>query len=321
MAHKNSNMPKLAWHNTSFFSIILLKFFLFASLPLDSFANNEDSKSVLIINSYHQGLSWTDSLNSGIKEKLKGSGIQVEIYDEYLDSKRVDMSKSSIAFYNLLKLKYESLDLDLIFVTDNNALNFVEHYKDSLFKDVPVVFCGINNRYEFPKGFTGVVEEVDIKSNVELIKKLHPSLTKLYVVIDRTTTGEALRSNVEELIQRNLYPFPIQILSDYSALELRELASGFKTGDVLLFLLFNVDKNQEYHDFDQALISVSEVCSVPIYGTWDFYLNHGIVGGNLISGRVHGQKAGELGVRILSGAIVVRINQVVGSTSFAFDQF
>ncbi|HPF93417.1 MAG TPA: hypothetical protein PLV65_05760, partial [Tenuifilaceae bacterium] len=44
--------------------------------------------NVIIINSYHQGLSWTDSLNKGINKVLLESGLDIEVYTEYLDVKR-----------------------------------------------------------------------------------------------------------------------------------------------------------------------------------------------------------------------------------------
>ena len=141
-----------------------------------------------MLNSYHRGLSWTDSLNTGIRNSLSNAHISVEIYIEDIDYKRFSKPKVLTQMYGLLKMKYQGTAIDLVFVTDNDALLFMEQHGDSLFPGTPVVFCGINNRYSFKKGFTGVLEEVDIKSNLDLIQNFHPTLSDLHVIIDRTTT-------------------------------------------------------------------------------------------------------------------------------------
>lgn len=276
-------------------------------------------KNVLILNSYHRGLSWTDSLNTGIRNSLSNAPISVEIYIEDIDYKRFSKPKVLTQMYGLLKMKYQGTAIDLVFVTDNDALLFMEQHGDSLFPGTPVVFCGINNRYSFKKGFTGVLEEVDIKSNIELIQKFHPTLNNLHVVIDRTTTGGELRKRVEQIADSATYPFNIKILSDFTIDELQEKAKGFGDGNAILFLLFNVDRLHQYLSYEEALQSISLVSDIPIYGTWDFYLKHGIIGGNIIMGREHGEHAGQIGARILMGENIDIIAPYNGPTKFAFN--
>lgn len=272
-----------------------------------------------MLNSYHRGLSWTDSLNTGIRNSLSNAHISVEIYIEDIDYKRFSKPKVLTQMYGLLKMKYQGTAIDLVFVTDNDALLFMEQHGDSLFPGTPVVFCGINNRYSFKKGFTGVLEEVDIKSNLDLIQNFHPTLSDLHVIIDRTTTGEELRKRVEQIADSALYPFNIRILSDYTIDELEETVKGFNEGDAILFLLFNVDRLHQYLSYEEALHSISLVCDIPIYGTWDFYLKHGIIGGNIIMGREHGEHAGQIGARILMGENIDNIAPYNGPTKFAFN--
>jgi signal transduction histidine kinase len=276
-------------------------------------------KNVLIINSYHQGLSWTDSLNLGILQGLAESGFEIELFVENLDSKRINLTTIFWNHYLLTKEKFADISLDLVFVTDNDALRFVELYRDSLFPDTPVVFCGINNQYDFLPGFTGVIEEVDFEGNIDLIRELHPYLKQLYLVIDKTTTGESLRAKATELIDKKQYPFATEILSNFSIDELQEYSSALGDGDVMLFILFNIDRLNNYLSFEEVVTLVSQVSTIPIYGTWGFYLNNGIVGGKIIMGQSHGYQAGLLGVRILNGEDVNSIKPMPGPTYYAFN--
>ncbi len=286
---------------------------------LNSFATGVQQKNILLINSYHQQISWTDSLTSGIKEALNEGGFQYELYVESLDSKRVDSKLFFPTYYSLLKAKYVQSNIDIILITDNDALLFMEEYHQSLFPEVPIVFCGINSRSEFKPEFTGVIEEVDLEANLKLIHNLHPNLQTLYVILDRTTTGEALRAKLKAETNKKLYPFGVEILSDYSIDKLKEYTSGISEGGAILFLLFNVDNIQNYLPYEDALANISSTAKVPIYGTWDFYLAHGIVGGKIIKGSCHGREAGKLALRILNGEKVENIKPFNGPTHYAFN--
>lgn len=321
--HKNSNMQRFGVRIILFFKKTVVVACLMILSTFGTAANESQTvntkKNVLIINSYHQGLSWTDSLNLGILQGLSESGFEIELFVENLDSKRINLTNIFRNHYLLTKEKFADTRLDLVFVTDNDALRFVELYRDSLFPDTPVVFCGINNQYNFLPGFTGVVEEIDFEGNIELIRELHPNLKQLYLVIDKTTTGESLRAKATELIEVNQYPFTIEILSNFSIDELQEYSSVLGDGDVMLFILFNIDRLNNYLSFEEVVSLVSQVSTIPIYGTWGFYLNNGIVGGKIIMGQSHGYQAGLVGLRILNGEDVNSIKPTQGPTYYAFN--
>jgi len=42
------------------------------------------------------------------------------------------------------KTKYKNINFDLILSSDNNALDFLKKYRDTIFGDVPVSFSGVN---------------------------------------------------------------------------------------------------------------------------------------------------------------------------------
>lgn len=99
-----------------------------------------------------------------------------------MDTKRIDDSSYLEDLSKLYKQQFSNRKFDLVILSDNNAFDFVSKYYDYLFKDAPVLFCGINNYNKtildkLPlKEVSGVAEEVDIEKNFELISKLHPNL-------------------------------------------------------------------------------------------------------------------------------------------------
>jgi ABC-type uncharacterized transport system substrate-binding protein len=167
-----------------------MKFFLLFSILFLNFLFANTSKDVLIIHSYHKGYTWTDDISKAI-EKTFSKHDEIELTTIYMDTKRIDNQSYLNNLAKLYKQQFEGRIFDLIIISDNSAFDFMIKYHDYLFKDTPVLFCGINN---FDKAFldennvksymTGVAEDVDLKKNFELISKLHPKLKNLLIIYD-----------------------------------------------------------------------------------------------------------------------------------------
>lgn len=293
-------------------SLFVLLFFVLS-------ANAADKKRILLINSYHTNLSWTDSLYYGFNNALKVGEIKAEIYIENLDFKRIRNTNYIDKFTEFIVAKYVPQGVDLIVVTDNDAFNYVKQLKENSFIDVPVVFCGVNNIYSFPENFAGIIEEVDVTKNIDLIASLHPQLKTLYCVVDQTTTGVIFEKTINEIVSRRKYSFNINVLTNLTIHELIAKIGQIDGNSVILFLLYNQDKDGVYLTYEDVLDSVSIHSKVPIYGTWGFYLEHGIVGGNIISGREHGRQAGEMVVRFFNGVSISKLGTKLGNSKYVFD--
>jgi len=164
----------------------------------------EQHSHVLVLNSYHQGMDWTDGELSGVRSVLEKASQPTQIHVEYMDTKRV---ADRAHFDNLRRLyshKYQTLKFRAIVATDNDAFDFLQQYRDELFPGVPVIFCGVNwFRDELlagMDGFTGIAETVDSAATVQLMLQLHPDTRRIVVVIDSTTTGNALREELEPVV-------------------------------------------------------------------------------------------------------------------------
>lgn len=281
------------------------------------------SSTVLILNSYHQGMDWTDGEVSGLKEVLERSG-GAELYIEYMDSKRL---LDQVHFENirqLLAYKYRSIKLDAIAVTDNDAFEFMRRYRDDLFPGIPVVFCGVNwFRSDQLKGlprFTGVAETANHAATFDLMLRLHPETERIVAIIDGTTTGKMLRKELSEAAQPLQDRVKLELWDTYSRSELSERLSALPKNVLVLLLPYATDSTGQFMSHSGIAQLVSTYSPVPVYASWDFYLGYGIVGGALTSAKAQGQAAGEILARVLSGedpdSIPVRTHT---SSHFTFD--
>jgi len=56
--------------------------------PLLSAQDNQ-VKNVLVLHSYHHGLSWDDAIDRGIESVFEKSDLDIETQFEYMDTKRI----------------------------------------------------------------------------------------------------------------------------------------------------------------------------------------------------------------------------------------
>ena len=284
-----------------------MKFFLLFSILFLNFLQANELKEVLLIHSYHKGYIWTDDISKTI-EKNFSSDKNIELTTVYMDTKRIDDPSYLANLAKLYKQQFTNRTFDLIIISDNNAFDFMELYYDSLFKNVPVLFCGINNydknmldRLTF-KNISGVAEEVDIEKNFELISRLHPNLKNLLIINDTSTTGYDVKKDLAKIIEKYKSKFNIEYTDNLDISDLKIKVSKLeKSNSAILFVLLFKDTTGKYFTHKQSFEEVKKVSEVPIYGLWDFYLNSGMVGGLLTSGISQGETVSKMALDVLNG--------------------
>jgi len=304
------------------FTIILLTI-----LPLTEtviYAEADREKHILVLNSYHKGLSWTDSLVKGIDSVLRTEARNMNLHYEYMDSKRYYSPEYIQKLREVLTFKFQEISFNVVIVSDNNALDFLLHYHEDLFPETPVVFCGINNFSELmlkDQGlFTGIVEEIDIKSTLEIALKLHPDITEVVFINDKTTTGIAVKSEVLEIAPLFEDRVDFVFIEDFSIEELKERVWKLPRNSIILLSVVTRDRSGQFFPYEESLAQIYSESSVPIYSFWDTYLGKGIVGGMLTSGYQQGKAAAQIALRILEGERIETIPVVRDSpNSYMFD--
>ena len=270
----------------------------------------DPNKHVLIINSYHKGYQWTDNTLAGIESVLKDGKSNIELHVEFMDSKRVVDKNHFYRLFLYYRSKFDQVKLNLIIASDNDAFNFVLRYRDALFPNIPVVFCGVNALNEMLQQkvplLTGVVEDYDIKATLEVALKLHPQTKEIIAVSNGTPIGAAKKQLFNDAMAatgKNLKGTIIDdpILSDFERL-IKE-----RSKDCIVLLLGSFkDKSGTTLPVEESTPILAKY-DVPLYGVLEYYLGYGIIGGKLISGYHQGALAAQMGLKILQGEPVDRV--------------
>ena len=284
-----------------------MKKIILFSLIFFTFILAENPKEVLLLHSYHKGYIWSDDISKTIENKFNKHK-NIELTTVYMDTKKIINPAYLKQLAHLYKKQFEKRKFDLIIVSDNNAYDFIKNNYKYLFKDTPILFCGINDfdkktlqQSDISKNTTGVVEQVDLEKNFVLIKKLHPKLKKLIIINDNSKTGYAVKKNLAPIIEKYKKYFEIDYIDNLEIDDISKKVSTLDKNSAILFVLLFKDTTGKYFTYKQSFKEIKEASNVPIYGLWDFYLNYGIVGGLLTSAIGQGEAVSQMAIEILKG--------------------
>ncbi|MFW5498171.1 MULTISPECIES: ABC transporter substrate binding protein [unclassified Maridesulfovibrio] len=310
--HIRGELLRLCW---------LAVFFLFMVFP----ARAEDVRHVLVLHSYHSGMSWVANIEKGIRDTLLVPPYNdLVLHIEYMDTKRHYSAKHYARIKNLLEAKFKSINLSLILSSDNNAFDFLLENRNELFPGVPMVFCGVNNfsddQIKGVKGITGVAEVMSSRETVECILKQLPETKSIYVVNDYLKTGRAW----EATIKRNLAPFKDRVSIEYNdnltIAGLREKIQSMKSGSVVLLGVYYSDRDGKYVTYEKLGSILTQNSPVPVYCLLRFNLRDGVIGGKVISGYHQGVMMSEVAHKVLDGEKTDDIPVIkIGANAFIFD--
>ncbi|MCD6325998.1 PAS domain S-box protein, partial [bacterium] len=305
--------------------ISLAVFFLMTVLSVmaSSLGLGEESRKVLVLNSYHKGYAWSDKIVKGV-ESVFVVDDNIELYVEYMDTKRHFSSSYLSQLRDIYAEKFSAEKFELIISSDDNAFDFLLANRDDLFPSVPIVFCGVNDfqdaRIAGHEGITGVNESPDFAGNVELILKLHPDTRRIAVISDQTMTGKANTMRFRRITPDFVDKVEFVYFTDKTVSELRESLRSLPGDTVGLELSFYKDREGRSLSFKESAKLIAKSCNFPVYNSWDFMLVNGILGGKMTSGFEQGRTAAEMAQRILRGVPVDMVPIVLESPNvYMFD--
>lgn len=289
---------------TEIFRIAFL-LFIIVCVPVNPSYADKDKKSVLFLNSYHNGYHWSDGLLEGVRTVLAQSEHKIDLQIEYMDAKKFDYADVSQNLLSLYKKKFKGETFDIIVVSDNDALNFINEYRKELFPGVPVVFCGVNDLQDSDLStgdITGVVEVFDFVATVKIAKILHPDRNRLIVLIDNSTAGTAIRKQIEKISNENDIGIELEYWIQLSLPEAQQRVRNLPE-DTILFIApyYQTTSDGIFYTSEEVSEAIYKHSSVPIYTAWEFMVGYGAVGGRVLSGFEQGKTTGRMALKILNG--------------------
>lgn len=304
-------------------NIIIFLIVLISVSSINMTYGAKTNNNVLFISSYDQNFISVPDQIEGIQSIFNLNKINLDI--EYMDTKRFDTSENISNFYKSIKYKMNNLQTyDAVIVGDDSALQFTMDYKDSLFKDIPVVFLGINdisrakyaNKY---KNMTGIIEKISLKENIEIALRFNKYAKEVVAIVDNTLTGigdreqfYSIENSFKELKFNDIN------VSEYTCEELEEILENIDKDTILLYFNMFTDKTGKYITLDEAADILREHTHVPVYRASMGGIGQGFLGGEVVSFAKMGEMAANMVLDILNGEDIESIDMVYDTPHIYF---
>lgn len=280
-----------------------------------------DKVKVFALHSYSQEYAWTKNQHVGFVSALNITNKTFEFYTEYLDTKRVQLTPEyEKNFFEYLKNKYKDTNPDVIYVTDDDALEFILRNYKELFNDannIPIFFSGINNlqmQTILPKEhFAGVYQVEEIRQNIELIKQFSPQTRDIYFIGDSSSTYLNMQKEIL-LQQENFKNLTFHFISDEHISNIQAMLPNTPRSFVVLTTIGHLkNDNNETLLIEESIEKIKENKNIIILTMQDSYMIQGVVGGYVTSGNKQGKKAAHLVLQYLRQKSLLNIESIAES--------
>ncbi|GAA0179558.1 hypothetical protein SH2C18_24040 [Clostridium sediminicola] len=303
------------------FLIIILINILFLNVT-SVFAKENVEKHILILNSYHQGYTWTDNIVKGVNSILNDSNNVIRI--EYMDTKMITDEEHLNNLYQLYKHKFRDSNFDVIIACDNDAYEFLKIYHDALFQNIPIVCCGLNIYDDFITNknnlFTGIAEKVDVIATIDLACDLHPDIENIIVISDNSTFGDMNEKIAKQVVPSYKGKLNFDFIQISTIEEIIDKVKKIPKNSIILQTGIFKDEFGELIPVEKGNRIIHEAVDTPIYSYWKMHLGGGVIGGKILDGYHEGQVVAGMAKSILEGKSVSEIPFVEeSSTQYVFD--
>ena len=303
-------------------SAFTILFLIFGSYTGVAAAEGSDEYRILFISSYSYAWDTVQIQIEGIKEGITSD---VVLDYEFMDTKRFPDEESIELFYDGLAYRLERLDpYDAIIVGDDAALHFAVAHQEDIFKDIPIIFEGVNDLEYAAKVsesplITGVVEALSVQKNIDFALKLYPNARRVIAILDDSVTGQAERRSFYS--NASIYPQLAFTEINCSKLTTEQLIDTLKSipdDSILIYIVMTEDASGKIYNSHQSVQLISEYAPLPALRMVSGGIGEGLLGGNIVSMELSGKLAAEMADAIVHGKDCSEYDMVVDSPNIFY---
>ncbi len=282
----------------------------------------QKTPQVFIVHSYTKDYPWTDAIEQGLRDGLRGAKTRIETV--YLDAKRDQSVENMRAKAKALLERIETSDPEIVIAVDDPAQIYLSApYLRGRVRP-QVIFCGVNaplKNYGFPAAnVSGVRERWHFRQSVELMQQISPRVKRVGLVTDDSETSIFLLAGIrEEMAKAGPMSATIVGLNKVGTFQQwqRAVKSLQNRADALAVGLFHSLRDERTGQVvpPETIHAWTEAANrLPTIGFGEYARKHELLCGILSSGREQGALAAAMARSLLehnnkAGELPVRINQ------------
>lgn len=261
---------------------------------------------ILVLSEADSRLPLTSSILAGMQEVLSEDFMtRGDTYVEYLDMFRFEDPEQRRLLRDLLVARHGGTPLDAVVALGPNAMLFALENREALAAGAPIVFAGVS-RGQFATlpaapDVSGTFSSYDPIAAVALARHLQPEARELVVITGSGAYDRQWREAAGRMFGDVHEGLPVRYLHDLTLDALLAGIAPLDPSSIVLMLTMTQDATGRRFVPRNAVRSISARSGAPLYGVYDTYIGHGIVGGVVDDSRETGRTIGRSIRMILDG--------------------
>jgi signal transduction histidine kinase len=227
-------------------------------------------------------------------------GNRLDVRREYIDLTRFGEPDYPAALVSFLRYKYQRLPPDVVLAVSEGAHRFIQRFRTELFAGIPIVFI---DRPGAPRQSreTGISTPLDLAGTLDLALQLQPATRRVFLVTGVSELDRLYARVAGEQLKRFASRVTLTFLSDLAWADLEKTVADLPPDSILYFLTIAEDGAGARLLSTESGERLARVANAPIYSWNDVMMDHGIIGGRLLSNATVAEHSAQLTLRILRG--------------------
>ena len=264
-------------------------------------AQGSPQKRVIVFNALRKDAPVPLSIDRDF-QRIIGDGLAegLDYYSESIDVARFSDDDYQVALREFLARKYQGRRFDLVIAISEACLTFVEKNREALFPDAPIVSL-VSPGTRRSANSTGVFISLDLSGTIALATKLQPDATNIFVVSGASDNDRFYENLVRTQSEAFTGTLAFTYLSGLPMADLEQRLAALPPRSLVYHLLVTRDGAGRNYAPIETLDRVAAAANAPLYSFLELWLDHGLVGGSLLSVERPVQLAAEQALRVLRG--------------------
>ncbi|MGR9215120.1 sensor histidine kinase (plasmid) [Rhizobium leguminosarum] len=261
---------------------------------------------VLVLYPYDERIAATTAAGEALRSRLlEATNGKIDLFSEFLDLSRFPEGDHVARMARYLGDKYAVRRPDVVVALGKESASFVSANRGTIAPGAKIVAAGFGTataeKIDLPDDVIGAFTTFDILKTAEMARSLQPDARHLYIVGGSSDFDRGWLTAARAALEQFSKSYETTYLEDLTIDEFTERASHVPPDSIILAL--TVFKDREGRNFipRDAIGQIAATASAPVYGPYQTYIDHGVVGGNTVTFEALGRTVGNLVIDAIAG--------------------
>ena len=261
---------------------------------------------VLILYPYDERIAATTEAGEAVRTRLlDATEGKIDLFSEFLDLSRFPEAEHVRRMARYLSAKYADRRPDVVIALGEESARFISANRKDLADSARIIVAGFSRstaeEMDLPSDVVGAFSEFHIAKTAEMARGLQPEARHLFIIGGSSDFDRSWLATARADLAAFSKDYQTTYLEGLAIDEFIRRAAEFPSDSIVLALTIFKDRDGRNFIPREAIKQISKTASAPIYGPYPTYIDHGVVGGNVVTFESLGMTAADLAVDAIAG--------------------